>query len=81
MNAGNIQEGDIKIIYESPIIPRSCLAIKSDLSDELKQTVTDFLLAYDNDEYFGSSTKRYVSIADADYDYVRDLQEKYDLED
>lgn len=78
---GNVKEGDIKVIYQSPIIPGSPIAISKDLPQELRDKVKAFLLGYDDDEYFGSPDKRYVEAKDADYDYLADLKETYGLTD
>ena len=78
---GNVSEDDLKIIHASTVIPGSPICIQKDLPEELKQIVEEFLLAYDEDEYFGGSDNRYVSIEDSDYDIIRELQEKYGLTD
>lgn len=82
---GNVNGGDLKIIHESPNIPGSPMAIKKDLPQELKDKVKDFLLSYDDPEYFGDEEgvepKRYVEISDSDYDYLADLKAKYSLSD
>lgn len=78
---GNIAEDDVKIIHESPVIPGSPICIQKDLPEELKEIVSDFLLSYDNDEYFGGPDTRYVAIEDSEYDYIRELQDKYGLTD
>lgn len=45
----------------------------------------DFLLSYDDPEYFGDEEgvepKRFIEIADSDYDYLADLKETYNLSD
>ena len=76
---------DLRIIHESPDIPGSPLAIQKDLPQELKDKVKDFLLSYDDPEYFGDEEgvepKRFIEIADSDYDYLADLKETYNLSD
>jgi phosphonate transport system substrate-binding protein len=78
---GNVNEADIKIISQSALIPSSPIAIKKDLPQELKDKVLAFLLAYDNEEYFGGPNKRYVQVSDSDYDYLAELKETYGLTD
>ena len=82
---GNVNEGDLKIIHESPNIPGSPIAIQKDLPQELKDKVKEFLLSYDDPEYFqdeeGVEPKRYIEISDSDYDYLAELKAKYSLSD
>lgn len=78
---GNVQEGELTVFYESPTIPGSPIAIKDDLPQELKDKVKEFLLNYDDEEYFGGPNIRYVEVEDSEYDYIRELQKKYNLSD
>ena len=80
---GRANEADLRVIHESSTIPGSPFAIRGDLPEDLKAAVKDFLLNYDNEEYFvqmlgadeGDGTK-FVEAYDSDYDYVRELMEK-----
>ena len=81
IDEGLVSEDEIKIIHQSPLIPGSPLAIQKDLPQELKDKVTEFLLNYDEEEYFGAPNKNYVAIEDSEYDYIRELQQKYNLTD
>lgn len=81
IDEGLVSEDEIKVIHQSPLIPGSPLAIQKDLPQELKDKVTEFLLNYDDEEYFGASNKNYVAIEDSEYDYIRELQQKYNLTD
>lgn len=79
---GNVSEGDVKIIHKSAVIPGSTLCIKNDLPEELKAAVKEFLLNYEElNEETGEMEKKYIEVQDSDYDYVRGLQEKFDLTD
>lgn len=78
---GNVEEGELTVFYESPVIPGSPIAIKEDLPQELKDMVKEFLINYDDEEYFGGPNIRYVEVEDSEYDYIRELQEKYNLSD
>lgn len=81
--AGRANEEDIRIIHESSVIPASPFAIRGDLPEDLKTAVKEFLLNYDNEQYFvsmlgaeeGDGTK-FVEASDSDYDYIRELMEK-----
>ena len=81
IEAGNVNEEDLKVIWESPVIPGSPLAIQKDLPQELKDKVKEFLLAYDDAEYFGDPNSRYIEANDEDYDYLEELKDKYGLTD
>ena len=82
---GLVNEEDLRIIHESPDIPGSPIAIQKDLPQELKDKVKEFLLNYDDPEYFGDEEgkepERFVEISDSDYDYLADLKETYNLSD
>lgn len=78
---GNVEEKSIKIIHESAVIPGSPVCVREDLPEELKQIVEEFLLAYDDEEYFGGANKRYIAVEDSDYDVIRELQQKFGLTD
>lgn len=83
LNAGRCSEADFRVIHESQLIPSAPMAIRGDLPEELKQQVKDFLLSYNNPDYFQnmfgmdpSEQAIFVEAADSDYDYVRDLMAK-----
>lgn len=58
------------------------MCIKNDLPEELKAAVKEFLLNYEElNEETGEMEKKYIEVQDSDYDYVRELQEKFDLTD
>jgi phosphonate transport system substrate-binding protein len=78
---GNVNMDELTILIQSELIPASPIAIRKDLPQELKDKVLEFLLGYDNEEYFGGPGKRYVKTNDADYDYLAKLKEKYNLND
>ena len=81
ISEGLVQEDELKVFYESPELPGSPVAIRKDLPQELKDKVAEFLLSYDDEEYFGGSNIKYGTVKDSDYDYIRELQEKYNLTD
>jgi phosphonate transport system substrate-binding protein len=81
--AGRASESDFVVIHESPKIPSSPMAIRSDLPADLKAKVKQFLLDYKDPNYFqymlGMSPAQkpeFVEAFDRDYDYVRDLMAK-----
>ncbi|MCQ0986142.1 phosphonate ABC transporter substrate-binding protein [Jiella marina] len=46
----------IKVIWKSPLIPSDPLVIKSDLSEETKQKIADFVLSYGTPDSQGDAT-------------------------
>ena len=83
INNGQVEEDKIRIVHESPRIPNSPLAIQKDLPQDLKDLVINFFLEWDNDEFWGirSSTvgTLYWPVEDHEYDYIRELRDKFDL--
>ena len=67
--AGQIQEGDIKIIDQTDIIPNPAYVIDGDLPQDLKDKFKDFLLNYDNADFFeaalGSADMRFGEASEA----------------
>jgi phosphonate transport system substrate-binding protein len=80
---GRVKKGDYVVIHESPVIPNSPVAIRSDLPAELKEAVKQFYLNYKNSVYFQTiyglppdQKPAFIEANDRDYDYVRDLMDK-----
>jgi phosphonate transport system substrate-binding protein len=81
--AGRARTSDFVVIHESPRIPASPMAIRSDLPGDVKTKVKQFFLSYKDPKYFqymlGLSPENrpeFVEALDRDYDYVRDLMAK-----
>jgi phosphonate transport system substrate-binding protein len=77
---GRVRQGDFVMIHNSPMIPNSPIAIRSDLPADLKAAVKRFYLNYKNPVYFQTihglppdQKPAFVEADDRDYDYVRDL--------
>lgn len=83
--AGIVKESDFKVIYESPTIPYNPVAVQKDLPQELKDKLKEFLLSYDDPEFFGDEEgkeqERFIPADDSAYDYLGELKEKYNLSD
>ena len=66
-----------RIIYESAPIPGSPFAVRGDIDPELKAKIKEFLLSYDNTNYFetwsGDASKRFVEMTIDDYKGINDL--------
>jgi phosphonate transport system substrate-binding protein len=79
MKAGNISEENVKIIYTSDAIPGSPWTIRSELDNELKQKVKEFLLNYENDAYFEEfhgDPGRYLECSPDEYKEIIDLNNR-----
>ncbi|MDR2210863.1 MAG: phosphate/phosphite/phosphonate ABC transporter substrate-binding protein [Spirochaetaceae bacterium] len=81
--AGRVKAEDFVVIHESPRIPSSPIAIRSDIPEDIKAKVKEFLLSYKDPAYFQymlglapEQQPEFVEALDSDYDYVRDLMNK-----
>ena len=83
INNGQVEEDKIRIIHESPRIPNSPLAIQKDLPQDLKDLVINFFLEWDDEEFWGvrgtTAGTLYWPVEDHEYDYIRELRDKFDL--
>ena len=74
---GNAKESDVKTIHTSDAIPAEAMTVRKDLDPALKQTLIDFLTAYDNQDYFNlvikEPTARFVPCSIRDYQTIIDL--------
>lgn len=68
---GNVKQEDIKIINTSAPIPAEAMVVNKKMTDEVKNKVKDFLIAYNNESYFDKVIKkknaRFVSSNIEDY--------------
>lgn len=75
--SGNVAKDDIKIISTSDAIPAEGLIIRKDMDPTLRKKVTDFMLSYQNEDYFTKVIKlpgaRFVAATLADYQPIIDL--------
>lgn len=71
---GNVKESDIKIIHESGTIPAEAMVVSEDMSDDIKEKLTKFMVEYDNQDYFSDVIKkenaRFVECSIDDYETV-----------
>jgi len=83
INQGLVDPDEIRIISQSPRIPSSPYAVQKDLPEDLKAEIKDFFLGWDNAKYWaaqGTSTQ-FVEVKDSEYDYIRELRDKFNLTD
>jgi phosphonate transport system substrate-binding protein len=86
IQAGRVDKNAVKIIFKSPPIPQGPIAIRGDLPADLKQSVKDFLIKYDNDVFFTGfvgqkpgQKVRYVPVDDSAFKDILDLRKKLNL--
>jgi len=74
---GNAAEDDVKIIYESGAIPAEAIVVAEHVDEATRQTLTDFLTSYDNEQYFTDVIKvpgaRFVECDMSDYEDIIEL--------
>ena len=74
---GNAAEGDVKIIHESGAIPAEAMVVGEHVTQETRDTLTEFLTSYDNEEYFTDVIKvpgaRFIECDMSDYEEIVEL--------
>ena len=74
---GNAAEGDVKIIHESGAIPAEAMVVGEHVTQETRDKLTEFLTAYDNEDYFTDVIKvpgaRFVECDMSDYEEIVEL--------
>lgn len=74
---GNAAERDVKVIHESGAIPAEAMVVAKSVSQETRDKLTDFLTAYDNEEYFTQVIKkegaRFIACDITDYEPIIEL--------
>jgi phosphonate transport system substrate-binding protein len=77
---GNAKEDDIKVIHESSTIPSEPMAMRNGLTQEIKDKLKNFILSYENEEYFekviGDKTARFIPCTIDDYKEIIELNKK-----
>ena len=73
-----IKEGDLKIFWSSELIPNSPWAVRSDMSNSLKDAFTNAMLEIPEDIALGLGINEFefVKVTDSDYDLVREVEGK-----
>jgi phosphonate transport system substrate-binding protein len=81
---GQIDPGVSIIIFESPPIPGSPIAVRGDLSQDLKDKIQQALIEMDQQtilEVGGwGDIEKYVKVTDSDYDIIREVAKTLDLD-
>lgn len=81
---GNANEADVKIIHSSDPIPAEAFVVSKNMSPELRAKFQEFLITYDNAEYFEKVIKvpnaRFIEASIEDYQIVIDLNKTLNVE-
>lgn len=82
---GNANEADVKVIHQSEPIPAEAFVVSKNMSEELRDKFQNFLVTYENEEYFEKVIKvpnaRFIEASIEDYQIVIDLNETMDIEE
>lgn len=82
---GNVNAEDVKMIHESEAIPAECFVVSKDMDEELSAKFQEFLLQYENEEYFEKVIKvpnaRFIEASIEDYQIVIDLNNTLNIEE
>ena len=81
---GMIEENDLRVIHESEPIPESPIAVREDLSPEVKKQLEDVLVEMTPEKVgsdtLGEDAVGYVEAEDSDYDVIRELVSQLGLD-
>ncbi|WP_265457910.1 phosphate/phosphite/phosphonate ABC transporter substrate-binding protein [Enterococcus sp. HY326] len=85
IEAGIIEEDDVRVIGETDVIPNACFVIRADLPQEMKDKIKEFYLNYANEDYFetmyGSKDVRFIEAKDEDYAIVEEMVATLNIEE
>lgn len=80
---GIIEKGSYRVIAEADPIPYAPMAVRGDLPKDIKDKVQQFVLSYNDPNYFksiiGTEDGKFVKIQDSDYDVIRDISKSLNL--
>lgn len=73
--SGNVAPEELRIVWESDMIPGAAIAVRADLPDELKQAIGAALLDFrpTDSQRENLAAAGYVTTSDSDYDVIRYL--------
>lgn len=74
---GNADEGAVKVVHSSAAIPAEAMVVSKTVNEDLKKTLTKFLVEYNNKDYFDKVIKkadaRFVECSMEDYQPIVEL--------
>ena len=76
IDVGRIAQEDVRIVWESPLIPTDPISVRMALPDSFRDAVQEAFLKYDDPEGLKTlSINGWVPATDTDYDVIRTLEE------
>lgn len=74
---GNADENAVKVVHSSAAIPAEAMVVSKTVNEDLKKTLTKFLVEYNNKDYFDKVIKkadaRFVECSKEDYQPIVEL--------
>lgn len=80
---GNADENAVKVVHSSAAIPAEAMVVSKTVNDDLKKTLTKFLVEYNNKDYFDKVIKkadaRFVECSKEDYQPIVELNKNINV--
>lgn len=80
---GNADENAVKVVHSSAAIPAEAMVVSKTVNEDLKKTLTQFLVEYNNKDYFDKVIKkadaRFVECSMEDYQPIVELNKNINV--
>lgn len=80
---GNADENAVKVVHSSAAIPAEAMVVRKTVNEDLKKTLTKFLVEYNNKDYFDKVIKkadaRFVECSMEDYQPIVELNKNINV--
>lgn len=80
---GNADENAVKVVHSSAAIPAEAMVVSKTVNEDLKKTLTKFLVEYNNKDYFDKVIKkddaRFVECSMEDYQPIVELNKNINV--
>lgn len=80
---GNADENAVKVVHSSAAIPAEAMVVSKTVNEDLKKTLTKFLVEYNNKDYFDKVIKkadaRFVECSMEDYQPIAELNKNINV--
>lgn len=80
---GNADENAVKVVHSSAAIPAEAMVVSKTVNEDLKKTLTKFLVGYNNKDYFDKVIKkadaRFVECSMEDYQPIVELNKNINV--
>lgn len=80
---GNADENTVKVVHSSAAIPAEAMVVSKTVNEDLKKTLTKFLVEYNNKDYFDKVIKkadaRFVECSMEDYQPIVELNKNINV--